>query len=259
MAEKKTGKPGTHQQEGITRRTFIKNTGLITGGLVSGGLLGGLLGNQLGTGTDTETSTEEHGHGATHRYEEARMFFKRQGDFRVLEMVTETIFPEDGNGPGAIALGVPYFIDRQLAGNWGSNTRDYMQGPFEEGTDTQGYQSSLTRGEIFLQGIRLINQISTSDYDEAFVDLEEQDRVAILTEFSEGNAEMRGVSSSRFFSLLRQAVLEGAYCDPLYGGNREMAGWRMKGHPGSVMSYLDVIQEEDFVEMDPVALKDHNH
>lgn len=245
---------GAKQEARIDRRTFIKNTGLLTGGIVGGGILGGIIGNQWpGTETETATNTDVE----VNNYQEARMFFKREEDFRVLEMATETIFPEDDNGPGAIGLGVPYFIDRQLAGSWGSNNRDYMRGPFQEGTATQGYQSSLTRGEIFLQGIRLINQTSSSEFNEAFIDLEEEDRVSILTAFAEGEVEMRGVSSSRFFNMLKEAVLEGAYSDPLYGGNRDLAGWRMKGHPGAVMSYLDVIEEEEFVEMTPIALKDH--
>ncbi|MBY7144413.1 gluconate 2-dehydrogenase subunit 3 family protein [Virgibacillus sp. NKC19-3] len=242
-------------EERIDRRTFIKNTGLLTGGIVGGGLLGGIIGNRWWPGTETETATDTNVE--ENNYEEARMFFKREEDFRVLEMVTETIFPEDDNGPGAIGLGVPYFIDRQLSGSWGNNNRDYMKGPFQEGAATQGYQSSLTRGEIFIQGIRLINQTSTSDYKQEFVDLEEEDRVSILSKFADGEVEMRGVSSSRFFNMLRESVLEGAYADPLYGGNRDMAGWRMKGHPGAVMSYLDVIEEEEFVEMTPIALKDH--
>src|SRR5699024_61534 len=160
-------------------------------------------------------------------------------------------------GPGAIDLGVPYFIDRQLAGAWGSNTRDYMKGPFQQGSETQGYQAPLTRGEVFLQGLRQINQIAIENYDEPFFDLKEEDRVSILTEFSEGEVDMQSGPSDRFFNMLRTAVLEGAYADPLYGGNKNMAGWRMKQHPGAVMSYLEVIEEEEFVEMDPIPLKDH--
>ena len=57
-------------------------------------------------------------------------------------------------GPGAIGLDVPYFIDHQLAGNYGSNSKEYMQGPFDVGAPTQGYQSRLTRAEIFRQGIQ---------------------------------------------------------------------------------------------------------
>ncbi|UZM99677.1 gluconate 2-dehydrogenase subunit 3 family protein [Lysinibacillus sp. MHQ-1] len=76
---------------------------------------------------------------------EILVFYQRQQN---------VFFPEDDLGPGAIGLDVPYFIDHQLAGNYGSNSKEYMQGPFDVGTPTQGYQSRLTRAEIFRQGIQ---------------------------------------------------------------------------------------------------------
>ena len=82
------------------------------------------------------------------------MFFRNEKDFSILSKATERIFPEDDLGPGAIGLDVPYFIDHQLAGNYGSNSKEYMQGPFDVGAPTQGYQSRLTRAEIFRQGIQ---------------------------------------------------------------------------------------------------------
>ena len=241
------------ERKEMSRRTFIKHTGYVTGGLVGGGLLGGWIGHRWFPGLDDSSETKE----ITQDFQEARMFFKREEDFEVLAMAAETIFPEDHHGPGAIGLGVPYFIDRQLAGAWGNNIRDYMKGPFREGAETQGYQGSLTRGEIMLQGIRLINKTSLSKYNQKFVDIKENERVSILTEFAEDKIKMRGVSSARFFKLLRQAVLEGAYADPLYGGNKNMEGWRMKGHPGAVISYLEHIEKDEFMKLDPVALKDH--
>src|SRR5690625_289423 len=221
-----------NQKDGMSRRKFLKNTGYVTGGVVGGGILGSILGSGWWSGSETQpvSTTSEN------NFEEARMFFKREEDFKILEKATETIFPEDDYGPGAIDLGVPYFIDRQLAGAWGSNTRDYMKGPFQQGSETQGYQAPLTRGGVFLQGLRQINQIAIENYDEPFFDLKEEDRVSILTEFSEGEVDMQSGPSDRFFNMLRTAVLEGAYADPLYGGNKNMAGWRMKQHPGAVMS-----------------------
>lgn len=71
-----------------------------------------------------------------------------------MSQATERIFPEDDFGPGAIGLGVPYFIDNQLAGSYGVNAREYMQAPFDVGEPTQGYQTPLIRQEVFLSGIR---------------------------------------------------------------------------------------------------------
>src|SRR5699024_188447 len=104
----------------------------------------------------------------------ARVFFKRNDDFLTLSTATEAIFPEDDNGPGAIELGVPYFIDKQLEGPWGNNGRNYMMGPFNVG------ESPATRADIFIQGLRSLNRISNSEHDQNFSDLEEEQVISLL-------------------------------------------------------------------------------
>src|SRR5699024_7344406 len=141
----------TDQEEKFdpSRRKFVKNSGIALGGVVGGSLLGGIITNQFQSEKtapkDEQTKTE---HIAT----EARMFFTRYEDFEVLKQATECIYPEDDNGPGAIALGVPYFIDKQLAGPWGMNGREFRQAPFS-GPDAPTDQSRLTRGELFIDGL----------------------------------------------------------------------------------------------------------
>lgn len=58
--------------------------------------------------------------------------------------------------------------------------------------------------------------------------------------------------------LLRQSTLEGCYCVPLYGGNKNMEGWKMKEFPGAQMSYLNEV-ENDFTVIPPVSLSGHKH
>ena len=41
----------------------------------------------------------------------------------IVEAVAETMIPTDSKGPGAKEAGVVYFIDKQLAGDYGNNTR----------------------------------------------------------------------------------------------------------------------------------------
>ena len=40
-------------------------------------------------------------------------------------------------------------------------------------------------------------------------------------------------NAKAFFALLLQNTLEGYFADPIYGGNRDMAAWRMIGFPGA--------------------------
>jgi|SRR5699024_283337 len=235
-----------------TRRRFLKNTGIALGGVAGGSLLGGLFINQ--SGNEDESGSKEGT--SQNNYTEARMFFTRFEDFVILEQATERIYPEDDNGPGAIGLGVPYFIDKQLAGQWGVNAKDYRQGPYKE-SDPTVERSSLTRGEIFILGLRKLDEESQKKFNEKFANIEAKQKDEILTDFADGNVNMKGIASNEFFDLLQSATLEGAYSDPMYGGNRNMEGWKMKEYPGSVASYADVIEEKEFVKMDPVSLTDY--
>lgn len=253
----KGGKPND-----LSRRKFIKNTGMVAGGVVGGSLLGGLLTNQFATKeeSDTQSSNENETN-----FQEARQFFTRMEDFAVLQAATERIFPKDEIGPGANELGVPYFIDKQLAGRWGINGRDYRLAPFmpqvryDDGTNMElgAEQSNLDRGSIFLQGLRKMNQESKTRFDMSFDKADEEQQIEIMQDFDDGKVKMNSVSSEDFFYILRQSTLEGAYSDPLYGGNRNMEGWKMKEFPGAQASYTNVIDDDEFVNMEPISLTDY--
>ena len=270
-------KPHEDTQKGISRRNFMKNTGLVAGGLVGGSLFGGLLTNQLQKpGAPINLETE-----GSHLLE-ARTFFSNSEDFLILSAATERLFPTDDLGPGAIELGVPYFIDRQLAGEWGMNAKEYMKGPFlqigavdayesqADSTQDQGpnaetqvptpafrYQTPMTRGDIFLEGVQALEQTAQEKFETNFRKLEPQQQDEILQMFDDGKAKMNGVASTTFFNLLLQTTIEGAYADPVYGGNRNMEGWRMKEFPGPRMSYTADIEKEDFIVMKPESLRNY--
>ncbi|WP_240374466.1 gluconate 2-dehydrogenase subunit 3 family protein [Bacillus piscicola] len=241
----------------MTRRQFLRNSGYVAGGVVGGGLVGGIVGNQMQSGG---APTQEKPGGKsekTPQFDHALMYFSQKEDFDVLSQATELIFPADELGPGAIELGVPYYIDKQLAGAWGHNAKEYMQGPFFEGEPTQGYQSRLQRHEIFSQGIRKMKEYSQKKFNAPFLDLEEDQQIDILTAFEKGDIELAGVPNEQFFALLRAATLEGAYADPLYGGNQNMEGWKMKEYPGNKMAYHDVIDSDKFYDEPPSSLHSH--
>lgn len=267
-----------NQKEGLSRRRFIKNTGMVAGGVVGGSLLGGVVTNQWKTKPDTQTKSNKN----TADLQDARMFFSRKEDFEVLEAATERIFPEDDNGPGAIELGVPYFIDKQLAGQWGMNAKAYMRDPFDQGKqvqdyehqdvdqDKQGpnsstrapsptprYQTRLNRGDVFVQGLRRLEKESQDRFNKKFVDAEGDQQDEIFADFEKGKIHMKGVEGITFFNLLRQTTLEGVYADPVYGGNKNMQAWVMKEYPGPRAAYINEIESKDFIKMEPKSLRDY--
>lgn len=265
-----------NNEDTVSRRRFMKNTGMVAGGVVGGSLLGGLLTRQFQSNEEAQTKSD------VADFQEARMFFSRDEDFAILTAATERLFPEDENGPGAIELGVPYFIDKQLAGSWGTNAKEYMRDPFLQNeevhehqhkdsdqdksgphtsvkppTPTPRYQSRMNRGEVFLVGIRKIEDVSQENFDEKFINLKEEEQDEVLQMFENGDVDIDGIASVTFFNLLLQTTIEGAFADPLYGGNKNMMGWKMKEFPGPRVSYADQVEEEEFIVLEQQSLRDY--
>ncbi|MDN4493407.1 gluconate 2-dehydrogenase subunit 3 family protein [Ureibacillus aquaedulcis] len=242
-----------------TRRNFLKNSGLTIGGVVLGGAVGSLLGKDNATVTE-ETGHQQHAAETSSSNTNAALMFFSPEQFQITEAAVERIFPADDNGPGAKELLVAYFIDHQLASGWGTGAKEYTSGPFFPGEGTQGYQSSLNRQDVFTIGLAALESQSKATYEKSFIELSEEEQDAVLTEFDDGKVKMKGVSSDFFFSLLRSTTIEGVYADPLYGGNANMAGWKMKNFPGHQMSFMSMIEKDEVIKLDPIPLSSqHGH
>lgn len=240
-----------------TRRSFLKNSGLTVGGLVIGGAVGTLLGRNSVT---EETVTENQQNAAAVKNVNAALMFFTPEQLNITEAAVERIYPADDNGPGAKDLLVAYYIDHQLASGWGTGAKEYTTGPFFPGEPTQGYQGSINRQQIFEIGLTALDSQSREKYQKSFIELSADEQDAVLVDFSEGNVKTKGVSSEYFFNLLRATTLEGVYADPLYGGNANMDGWKMRNYPGNQMSYMTIIEKDEFVKMEPTSLSAHtNH
>ena len=244
MGEEKLGMKKT------SRREFLKKSGYVTGGLIGGSVLGGVIGSEIWN-PDKDVAPE-----VAQQFDQALQYFKSNADFDILSHATERIFPADEDRPGAIDLGVPYYIDHQLAGQWGINAKEYRQGPFFKGDPNQGYQTQLKHHEIFDVGIEALDTYSQSNFNNNFTKLEAEQQDEVLNAFDANKVDMTVISSSLFFELLRKLTIEGVYVDPLYGGNKDMQGWKMKEYPGVQLTYADLIQSEDFIEIEPMSLHD---
>lgn len=242
-----------------SRRSFIKNSGLTVGGVVLGGALGSLL-------VDEPKSTKSANHSDTPatKYDQALMYFDRN-QFETVEAAAEQIYPKTEVGPGAKELLAAYYIDHQLAGSFGLNSKEYMTGPFYPGeaVPEQGYQTHLNRQQVFNIGIGALNDeaAKTSDEKPKFAQLSEEQQIEILKAFEADEVKLNGaVSASFFFNLLRKMTIEGVYADPMYGGNKDMAGWKMKNFPGHQPGYLNTLEKDEFVKIAPKSLNSqHQH
>ena len=46
-----------------------------------------------------------------------------------------------------------------------------------------------------------------------------------------------------FLATVYQTVMEGMFSDPIYGGNRDKAGWKMIGFPGVIAVHRENIEK----------------
>ena len=53
-------------------------------------------------------------------------------------------------------------------------------------------------------------------------------------------------SAVAFFNTLRTHTMEGLFADPIYGGNKDFAGWRLVGFPGAQPQFT----QEDMASKD---------
>ncbi len=161
--------------------------------------------------------------------------------------------------PGALEAGVPNYIDKQLAGAWGTGERLYRSGPWRPGTPSQGYQLPFTPAELFRTALAAINK----DLEHAgtpFSKMNSAQQDAYLRRLETGDKDLGGVPSDVFFEHLWQCTLEGFFSDPVYGGNRNMAAWRMIGFPGAYASYYELVDQHGIkVDRAPTSLAEDAH
>ncbi len=159
-----------------------------------------------------------------------------------VEAAVDRLIPADELTPSGTDCGVAIFIDRQLTGAWGSGDRMYMQGPWEKGTPGQGYQLPMTPAEFFRAGIAAVNAHCRKTYQKDFDRLGRDQQVQVLQGLEQGQVALDHVPAQDFFNLLLNAAMEGFFADPMYGGNRNKASWKMLGFPGVIAIYAEHIK-----------------
>ncbi|MGH8325466.1 MAG: gluconate 2-dehydrogenase subunit 3 family protein [Steroidobacteraceae bacterium] len=159
-------------------------------------------------------------------------FFTQQ-EAKVIIAACERVFPADESGPGATQAGAMVYIDRQLAGPYGTGRQCYTKPPFAKSAAGPGYQGRETPQAIYRAGIPKLGA------DFAVLDGARQDeRLAVL-------------EKTHFFQLLRQHTIEGMFCDPMHGGNAGLIGWQLLDYPGPRMSYREQIGKYNGVAYRP--------
>ncbi len=172
-----------------------------------------------------------------------------------IETAVSRLIPMDELGPGALEAGVSIFIDRQLSGPYGQGDHFYLKGPFPKGQDTQGWQMG-SPATVYRAAILEVDRYTMDAKGVVFARLSSEESDAILKALESGDAQLKGgVDAKAFFALLLQNTIEGFFADPLYGGNRDMVGWKLIGFPGARYDYRDFVNRHgEPYPLPPVAI-----
>ncbi|MEI4472154.1 gluconate 2-dehydrogenase subunit 3 family protein [Frigidibacter sp. MR17.24] len=183
----------------------------------------------------------------------------RDTDRQTLAAVFDRLIPSDANGPSATEAGCIDFLDAQLAGPFGSGAALYLEGPLNQENDEamMGQPQFLaTPRERYESGLAALEAYAQSTDGVAFAILSPNRIDEILTGLEAGEIELPdGVNGQAFFELMLQNAREGYLADPLYGGNKDMAGWKMMGFPGARYDFRPYIERRgEDLGLTPVSL-----
>ncbi len=128
--------------------------------------------------------------------------------------------------------------------------------------DRYGFQSSLTPQQTYRLGLENLDRLMRAEHGAPFASLPEatQDEVLgvmeafgplsddpkkakaqlALQHSAAGKALKKAFQKPTpygFFATLLEDTYEGMFADPIYGGNREFAGWLLIGYPGAQRAY----------------------
>jgi gluconate 2-dehydrogenase gamma chain len=175
---------------------------------------------------------------------------------RAIEALADRIIPPDPQTPGGKDCGCAVFLDRQLAGPYGRADGHYNRPPFMPGTKQQGAQSEKDPAAVYREGLAALDRYCQAKYPgKRFADLTDQDKDDVLKGIEDGTAKLEGVDGKSFFALVIKDVQMGFLADPIYGGNRDMAAWKMIGYPGARYNYLDWVERHnERFPLPPVSL-----
>jgi gluconate 2-dehydrogenase gamma chain len=145
----------------------------------------------------------------------------------LLAAIAERIFPTTDT-PGAVEIGAPGYIETALAGDYAA------------------------LAPLYRQGLRAINRHARGKFKKMFLALNDAEKDAVLHDFEYGALDSFK-QAAEFFETLRYHVLEGVFCEPQYGGNKDMTGWRLVDFPGQQSGYADAYINKR-VDLEPVSV-----
>jgi len=190
-----------------TRRAFLVRAAVGAGSVAGAGLLP----DASAQGIDQHqgaTASETHAAGAAHG-----AFFNAQ-DAATVAAFAERLMPAAPGKPGARDANVLNYIDLALSGAYAE-----LQ-------------------EFYRRGLAQLDAYCRKAYNEAFVRLDGDRQDLVIAAVEQGKAAgFTWPTAQAFFETVRTHTIEGLFADPVYGGNKDFAGWKLVGFPGGQAVY----------------------
>jgi gluconate 2-dehydrogenase gamma chain len=222
-------KTSSEYMSGIRRRELLKGTGIVLAG--SAAARASIIAGHLPWHPNEADPPKRAEPGAW-------QFFTPE-EARTVEAATDRLIPPDPQTPGGKEAGCAVFIDRQLAGPYGSSEGLYSAGPFVKGSKQQGPQSAQTPAVLYRKSLAALERYCHSSSGGAFATLSPEHQDEVLRGLESGTVKLDEVDGKQFFQALLKDTQTGFFSDPIYGGNRDMCAWKMIGFPGARYDYRD--------------------
>ena len=191
-------------EQDSTRRSFLKRAAVGAGAVAAGS---GLVPDFY---AQTPEQHKEDAAGASHPTSVQHGAFFNYEQAATIAAFAERLMPGAPGKPGAHDAGVLNYIDLALAGAY---------------ADLQ---------DFYRRGLAQLDAYCRASYKESFTQLDpaKQDEVIGALEQSKATS-FSWPKAQEFFNVVRTHTMEGMFADPIYGGNRDFAGWRLVGFPGA--------------------------
>jgi gluconate 2-dehydrogenase gamma chain len=205
----------TNHDEG--RRAFLVGTAIGAGAAASVALVPDAFAKdhpQHHATADTPAAAPAADHAMTHTMSGGHGAFFNEDDTRTITALTERLMPGAPGMPGATDTGVTNYIDIALSGAY----------------DDQQY--------FYRCGLAQLDAHCKQAYGKEFRHLTADQQDETVGALAQGKvAEFVWPTAQAFFTTVRTHTMEGMFADPIYGGNKNFAGWRLIGFPGAQPVY----------------------
>src|SRR5215813_1439469 len=205
------------------RRAFLVGAAVGAGAAAGAALIPDALAQGQQPQQSAAATPPAHAHGTTPS--QGHGAFLNDDNAATVTAFAERLMPGAPGKPGATDAGVLNYIDLALAGAY-ADQRDFYR-----------------------RGIAQLDAFCQATDKEPFARLSAARQDEVISALEQGKATgFSWPSAQAFFNTLRTHTIEGMFADPVYGGNKDFAGWRLVGFPGAHPAFTaaDMASKEAF-------------